>query len=237
MLSSLIIGLLVAPTISLPASTASFRAGDYEACALGLGCLRPRFLSNQPDYFFRKAVSEFQCMNRKAAEDACDWLLDEFTQEVPRRYRVLAFLMKEDMQHWGAPKELGDLSRRMGDVGRRLALAKGGPETQRRQRALLEDLDKKIAALEEARKKAEELPVAPGANNPAQPLPDSTLPQDVAGKGKVDIKKLRELAAVWGKLPEKERARAMLDLTRNLPARHRNLVERYLISISIRTAP
>jgi acyl-CoA hydrolase len=32
---------------------------------------------------------------------------------------------------------------------------------------------------------------------------------------------------VWGKLPEKERAKAMLDLTRNMDPRYREAIEAY----------
>jgi len=37
----------------------------------------------------------------------------------------------------------------------------------------------------------------------------------------VDTKKVKEIAEVWGKLPEKERAQAMRDLTRGMPAKDR----------------
>jgi len=47
------------------------------------------------------------------------------------------------------------------------------------------------------------------------------------GAGKVDDKKLKELAEVWGKLPEKDRAKAMIDLTKDLPPRYREIIENY----------
>jgi hypothetical protein len=43
----------------------------------------------------------------------------------------------------------------------------------------------------------------------------------------VDEKKLKELAQVWGKLPEKERAKAMAELTRDMPPRYREVIEKY----------
>ena len=45
------------------------------------------------------------------------------------------------------------------------------------------------------------------------------------GKGEVDAKKVKEIADVWGKLPEKERARAMVELTRGMPAKDRAVIE------------
>jgi hypothetical protein len=47
------------------------------------------------------------------------------------------------------------------------------------------------------------------------------------GTGNVDSKKVKEIADVWGKLPEKERAKAMLELTRGLPAKDRAVIEEY----------
>ena len=48
----------------------------------------------------------------------------------------------------------------------------------------------------------------------------------------MDPKKLKELAEVWGKLPEKERAKAMAELTRDMPPRYREVIEKYFKEIS-----
>jgi hypothetical protein len=48
----------------------------------------------------------------------------------------------------------------------------------------------------------------------------------------VDKKRVREIAAVWGKLPEKERARAMQELTRGLPPKDRAMIEEYIRRVS-----
>ena len=48
-----------------------------------------------------------------------------------------------------------------------------------------------------------------------------------SGPGVVDPKKLQHLAQNWGKLPEKERAKAMMELTRDMPPRYREVIERY----------
>jgi hypothetical protein len=48
------------------------------------------------------------------------------------------------------------------------------------------------------------------------------------GTGQVDTKKVNEIAEVWSKLPEKERAQAMRDLTRGMPAKDRAVIEAYL---------
>ena len=40
-------------------------------------------------------------------------------------------------------------------------------------------------------------------------------------------KKLKELAENWGKLPEKDRAKAMMEMTKDLPPRYREIIENY----------
>jgi len=47
------------------------------------------------------------------------------------------------------------------------------------------------------------------------------------GKGDVDTKKVKEIAEAWGKLPEKERAKALVELTRGMPAKDRAVIEAY----------
>jgi lauroyl/myristoyl acyltransferase len=46
---------------------------------------------------------------------------------------------------------------------------------------------------------------------------------------------VKELAEVWGKLPEKERARAMRDLTLSMPAKDRAVIEAYFREIQKRS--
>jgi hypothetical protein len=54
----------------------------------------------------------------------------------------------------------------------------------------------------------------------------------LAGAGIVDNAKLRKFGERWGKLPEKERAQAMQDLTRGMPERHREVIETYFKKIA-----
>ena len=48
-----------------------------------------------------------------------------------------------------------------------------------------------------------------------------------SGPGRVDPKKLNLLAENWGKLPEKEKAQAMQELTRDMPPKYREVIETY----------
>jgi hypothetical protein len=48
----------------------------------------------------------------------------------------------------------------------------------------------------------------------------------------VDQKKLETIAKGWGKLPDKEKAKAMQEMTRGMPSRYREVIERYLTEVS-----
>lgn len=45
--------------------------------------------------------------------------------------------------------------------------------------------------------------------------------------GNVDPKRFKEIADVWGKLPEKERVKILNDLKQNMPAQYDEIVKRY----------
>ena len=60
------------------------------------------------------------------------------------------------------------------------------------------------------------------------PSPDeSEILPSIAGKGKVDEKELDRLRENWGKLPEKDRAKAMTGLVRNLPPKYAIIIENW----------
>jgi hypothetical protein len=57
-----------------------------------------------------------------------------------------------------------------------------------------------------------------------------------AGNGTVDEKKLKTIAANWGTMPERERAKAITEITKDLPARYRVIIEDYFKALSNTTA-
>jgi len=48
----------------------------------------------------------------------------------------------------------------------------------------------------------------------------------------VDAKKLKNLVENWGKLPPREQARALQELTQGMSPRHREAIENYLRNIA-----
>jgi hypothetical protein len=65
---------------------------------------------------------------------------------------------------------------------------------------------------------------------------DDTRGGTANGTGQIDQKKVKEVAEVWGKLPEKERAQAMRDLVRGMPAKDRAVIEAYLKELQKRSS-
>lgn len=155
----------------------------------------------------------------------------------PERYKMVALLMLYDMQSW-RDKDLGSIARKMDNIERRLELARGGPQTQKIEREVVARLDELIKKLEnQAKGNGANGGNCPGSQhgsggaNTGSPMRDSqvaTLP----GQGLISMQKLAKLVDQWGKLPQKERTKAMRELTRELPPQHRDLVERYFKQIA-----
>ena len=67
---------------------------------------------------------------------------------------------------------------------------------------------------------------SPGTDTSTSPMQD-TMGGTANGTGNIDAKRAKEIAEVWGKLPEKERAAALRELTRSMPAKDRAVIEGY----------
>jgi len=185
-------------------------------------------------YFFHRAVTEHALMMKNEADDSIDRLLLDVV-DAPVRYRMVGVLMHYDMAAW-QDKDLDWIARKMGVIKDRLDLTRGGPKTRAMQREVLVKLDEKIKELENQCKGCccggGNCPGAgsgmPNGNRPSgNGAKDSALPNAPPGRGDIDVKKFKEYADVWGKLPEKERAKAMTDLTRGMPAKYRDAIEAY----------
>ena len=58
-------------------------------------------------------------------------------------------------------------------------------------------------------------------------MPDSQIIGG-AGEGNVDKKTLTKTIEMWGKLPEKEKVKAMEQISRDYPPHYRETIEEYL---------
>ncbi len=232
---------LAAPDIKLQQAINLSNGRDYEQSLALLKSIRPGLVKNKAAYFFHRAVAEHQLVLGEACKASLNNLLNSFVYfETPERYTVLARLMLDDLEKW-QPKGLDTIARKMDNVERRLSLNRPGKETQKIQREIISRLDELIKEKENAAKgggSSDEKGAKPGCpqvtkgnksednKQSAQPMTDSKIAGG-AGPGKVDQKKFAALAASWGKLPEKERAKAREQIKAELPSRYREAVETY----------
>jgi hypothetical protein len=183
-------------------------------------------------FLFYKAVAEHALIRREDASRTILRLLDDVT-DAPERYKMVAALMHFDMLTW-RDKDLGWVARMMNNIERRLDLYRGGPITQDMQKKVVLELDRMIKEMEDQQQqqgqgdgKGGKSGRNPNNNIRAQRPQDDSYGGNGSGPGQVDPKKFKEVAQNWGSLPEKERAKAILELTRGMPPKHRELIENY----------
>lgn len=227
-----------------PATSKSFsdairasQQGDYEASEKLFSSLE----HSSPTYNFYRAVNNFS-LNRK--EKALKYIhsVEYSFVPVPQRYMDVALIMRYDMETWKENSDdLGDIAREMKKAEDRLKNNKGGKETQKIQKGIEDRLAKMIKDAEDAAEAAAKAAMEAQAKGLGQgqgtaPTPQTdTLGGTEQGTGEINKKKVREIAELWGKLPEKERAQALRELTRNMPAKDRAIMESYFKELQKRS--
>jgi len=189
-------------------------------------------------FLFHKAVTEHAMLKKVDAVKSIARLLED-CNDAPERYRMLAFLMANDIKTWKDEKDmdLGWISRMMNNIDRRLDLSRGGPTTQDQQKRVLLTLDQLIKKMEEEQQQQQQSQSQcqkpgngskPNSNLRATSPQQDSLGGDGKGPGQAEQKKFREQTENWGSMPAKDRTNASLDLARSMPAKHRELIEAYL---------
>jgi hypothetical protein len=212
----------------------------YEEALGALKAVQPEQVVDPASYYFYRAVSEHALIKRDDATTSIVRLIEDVS-DAPDRYKMVATLMFFDIQNWAREeKDLANIGRLMDNSGRRLDLARGGPETQDIQKKIIFRLDEVIKDLENQCKGGNcnggncpnggQKPGS-GSLNPSSPAPDSVI-MGGSGAGKIDNKKLREYADKWGTLPEKEREKIKAEITKDMPEKYRPMVEEYFKSLN-----
>lgn len=226
---------LVLTTTDLDKAYILSRDGDHEGSELIL----KKEKSSEPAYAFYRLVNAFKLNRKTEGIKWADTIIYWFGDNMPQRYHDLAIIMKADMQTWKDDfDDLEDISREMTKITDRLKHLKGGGQTQQMQKDVLARLDKMIKDLED-KKNSENAKNEEEKNKQILPMPippPESVPTPEQGTGQVDKKKIREITEVWGKLPEKERARAIVGLVRNLPPKDRAVIENYLKALQRRSS-
>jgi len=211
----------------------------YEESLDALKTVTPELVVDPSQYFFYRAVAEHSLIRKDEALASIGRMIDDVA-DTPDRYKMVATLIYFDMQNWSPDrKDLSNIGRLMDNSGRRLDLARGGKVTQDIQKKIIFSLDEKIKELENQCKGCCNGGNCPGGgcpnpgntNTPSSPQQDS-FGGGSSGNGKVDEKKLRKLAEEWGKLPQAERAKAIQEISKDLPPKFKPMIEDYFKSLN-----
>lgn len=196
--------------------------GVYEEALAALKLSRPNDVADPAAYHFHRAIAEHGLGLRTEAARSLDAIRND-VDGVPIRYQRVADVMEHEMKAWQT-KDLGAAARKMKNAGRRLDLGRPGPTTQKIQREAVAILDEIIKQLERDGD-GPTPPPPPPPPPPVTPAPPGPRPP-MPGPGEA-IGKLHGWAQQWGKLPPADRANVMAELSRNMPAEYREVIERY----------
>jgi len=232
----------------------------YEEALATLNLFNAEQVVDPSSYLFHRAVCEHAMLQKPEASKSIRRLLNEADQLAPERYKTVAILMLVDMDTW-KDKDLGDIGRKMENIERRLKIARGGPETQRQQREVLNRLDELIKKLENQKKKKpgdgkDGQPGQPGDGQdgqcpdggskpgsgppgppqgitpPTSPAQDSQQPPGVGGTGNAKKVQFKKLESQWDGLPPRERELALNELTMGMSPRHAEAVRNYFQNLT-----
>lgn len=196
----------------------------YDEAIELLAGLEPSDVVDPATLLFHQAVCAHQLLDKEGFEKAAGRLLEN-ERLLPRRYRSLAQLMNSDL----GPVEkdsLDEIQRLMGDVRRRLTLGRAGKRVRDEEDEVIAKLDKLIKKAEDQQKQQQQAAGAgAGAQAPAKPAQDSTAPPG-GGQGNVEAKKLSNKES-WGNLPPKARQESLQQISKDLPAHYREVIEEY----------
>jgi TolA-binding protein len=147
----------------------------------------------------------------------------QFFPDAPERFRSAAEQHVGELQaQMDSP--LHGLADEMKGVERRIKKTDTGEETQKRQDAIVSELQKIIEEIEEREKQMGGGPG--GLNNPSNPATKSALPD--AGATRIGaLNKVPGVADRWGRAKDQDRAAVETDVQQNLPPHYRALLEEY----------
>ena len=198
----------------------------YDEAMGQLAALKPADVVDPATLLFLKCVTTHHLLKKKDCLKNIGQLLENETK-IPRRYSALAKLMEADIKPLKTDS-LDEIARMMNDIRRRLELGRAGKRVQKKEDEVIAKLDKLIEKLEKQRKQQERQVLSNQQsqnNNPSNPMQDSN-PGGGKGPGNVDPKRLGSKSG-WGNLPPKERQEALQQISKELPAHYREVIEEY----------
>ena len=183
--------------------------------------LSPKDVVDPASLLFHRAVAQHRLIQKDECLATLSTLLEN-EPTIPNRYRTVAKLMQADLAPL-EPDSLDEIARIMRNVEGRLDKGRAGKRVRDEEEDIVEKLDKMIEELEQQQRQQQAS--SQGGASPSSPMQDS-MPGGGSGPGDVDPKSL-DPSGAWGNLPEKEREEALQDLSRDLPAHYREVIEEY----------
>lgn len=174
---------------------------------------------------FYRAVAGHQLLKRDEAIESLSALLER-EDELPRRYATLAPRMLKDLESL-EDDSLDHISRRMGDIRRRLDFGHAGPKVRLLEDGVIASLDKLIEEIEQQQQNAQQAAASgqSGGSRSSSPAEDS-FPLGGKGPGRVAKKDLGD-GRGWGSLDPKEREDVLQQIGQDFPAHYREVIQEY----------
>ena len=194
----------------------------YDEVLEQLDGLKPADVVDPASLLFYRAVAQHRLLKK---EECLETLatISEQGESLPRRYASLVQLMEADIRPLETDS-LDEVARMMDDIRRRLELGRAGTQVRKQEDDVISKLDKMIEQIEQQQQQA--AAAAGGSSSaPSSPLQDS-VPVQQKGPGNVDPKQLGDKSG-WGNLPPKERQEALQQISKDLPAHYREVIEEY----------
>ncbi len=181
---------------------------------------------------FYQSVAHHRLLKKKECLSSLSKLLEN-VDALPRRYKTVGELMLADIKPLKTDS-LDEVARLMKDIRRRQALYRSGTIVRKEEDDVLAKLDKLIEELEKQQQQGGGGGGGGGGNKggsqPSSPMNDS-MPGGGTGPGNIDPKKLGR-DGDWGDLPPSERQAVLQDLSKDLPAHFREVIEEYFKNLA-----
>ena len=177
---------------------------------------------------FYQSVVYHRLLEKEKCLASVEKLLEN-ASAIPRRYEAVVQLMEADIRPLKVDS-LDEVARLMSDIQRRLEFARAGTKVRKVEDDVVAKLDKMIEELEKQQQQQQQQSGSAGGSSPSSPMQDSQI-GGANGPGNVDPKQLGK-GAGWGNLPPRERQEALQQISKELPAHFREVIEEYFRKIA-----
>jgi hypothetical protein len=197
----------------------------FDEAAEQLAGLTPQQVVDPAALLFYQSVAQHRLLQKDECLKSLAKLFENESQ-LPRRYKSLARLMEADIKPLKTDS-LDEVSRLMDDIRRRLDFGHAGQRVRKQEDDVIAKLDKMIKEMEQQQQQQRKQAMSDGqgGNRSSNPAQDS-VPLPGRGPGDVDQKKIGNKSG-WGDLPPKQREEALQQISKDLPAHFREVIEEY----------